>query len=102
MTDKRIEKRLERKVRVRVVDGEQSFPAITEDISPHGLKIRSGRRYAAQQRVAIELASPSLKLPLAIPATISWDDEHAGADGAVTREMGVHFEDPPPNSSSSC
>ena len=96
MTDKRIEKRLERKVRVRVVDAAESFPAITDNVSEHGLKIRSGRRYEANKRVTIVIDPDREAPPLEIPATVSWDGERSSPEGAVTREVGFRVDDPPP------
>lgn len=96
MSDHRREKRLERKVRVRLVEDGQDIPAVTDNVSAHGLKVRSGRRHAPQEKLSIVLETAPGRPPVRTAATVCWEDERPGPGGTVTRTMGVRFDDPPP------
>lgn len=92
--EKRGEKRFKRKVKVQLVEGGRTMPAVTADISPHGIRLRAPRGLGGETAVQVVVESGREKL--VFPGEIRWQ---CGADGLPepqVSEVGVHILDAPP------
>lgn len=85
--EKRMKKRIYKKVEVSLIKDAERFQADALDISPCGLRIRSNLPQAVGEMVEVELNGPAEKIRLS--ASVSWQRQYSGIEGKTCNESGL-------------